>query len=122
MKTAAGSIERFWARLIACLLVVVCLVIGAAGLVLPVIPGLLFLAIALIIAAKHLPFLERRLRRNATFSRYLDSADGFYELSVAKKAQFGAWLCLKLLIDGVAFLVAMLMRLSKLAMSRYSFD
>ena len=122
MKTSSTPIEQLSAKLIACLLIVICIVVGAAGLILPIIPGLLFFAIATIIAAKHLPFLERRLRRNATFSRYLDSADGFLALSPAEKVQFGAWLCVKVLIDSVACLVSMLMRLGRLATRRYQYD
>ena len=122
MSTTSTPLERLSARLIACLLIVVCIVVGAAGLILPIVPGLLFFAIALMIAAKHLPFLERRLRRNVTFRNYLDSADGFLELSTAKKVQFGAWLCLKIVIDSLAFLVSALMRIGRLATRRFQYD
>ena len=105
MTTETNPIDNATAKLIACVLVLVCLAVGLAGLILPIIPGLLFLAIAGLIAAKYSPALERTLRRNTTVGGYLDTADGFVGLPFWKKVQLGALLCLKMLIDGVAFVV-----------------
>jgi uncharacterized membrane protein YbaN (DUF454 family) len=113
MTTQANPIDSATAKLIAIVLVLAFLAVGLAGLLLPIIPGLLFLAIAAVIAAKHLPALERALRRNATLGGYLDTADGFVGLPFWKKVQLGALLCLKMLIDGVAFVVVAAARLFK---------
>ena len=102
MKTKPNLIENLSARLIAVLLVALCLVIGAAGLVLPIIPGLLFLAIAVLICARAFPSLERWLRRSRTLDRHLDRADGFMNLSLWRKVQFGSLLSLKILLDSIA--------------------
>lgn len=59
-------------KLIAAAVVLGCLAIGLLGLLLPIIPGLLFLAIALVIAAGHFPSIDATLRRNRTLGRYLD--------------------------------------------------
>jgi uncharacterized membrane protein YbaN (DUF454 family) len=99
------------AKLVACVIVLVCLAVGAAGLILPLIHGLLFLAIAALVAAKYSPAIERLVRSNRTMSGYLDMADGFMGLPLGKKIQFGCLLCLKMLIDAVAFAVVMVTKL-----------
>jgi len=111
MSSQANPIDNVTAKVIACLFILICLAIGAVGLILPIIPGLLFLAIAAIVAAKHSPALERVLRRNRTMSGYLDSTDGFLALTLPKKIQFGALLCLKMLIDAVAYVVSLVAKL-----------
>lgn len=117
MKAAAPSAGDVTAKLIACVLVIGFLVIGAVGLILPIIPGLLFLAIAAIVAARHLPSLDRMLRRNRTMGGYLDSADRFSDLELSQKIRYGCLLCLKMLIDGVAFAVSAAMKLVRFAVT-----
>ena len=92
-------------KLVACLLIVVCFAIGVVGLILPLIPGLLFVGIALMLVARFFPAIGRQLRRNATMRGYLDSADGFGALSWPNRLRYGALLCLRLLVDAVACLV-----------------
>jgi uncharacterized membrane protein YbaN (DUF454 family) len=104
------------AKLIAVLVILICLAVGAVGLVLPIVPGLLFLLIAALVAARYSPRVDRMLRRNRTISGYLDSTDGFAALPVAKKIQFGALLCLKMLIDGIALVISTGARLLRVAM------
>jgi uncharacterized membrane protein YbaN (DUF454 family) len=99
------------AKLIACVIILACLAIGLAGLILPLIPGLLFLGIAALVAARHSPALERVFRGNATLSGYMDSTEGFLDLPLGKKVQIGGWLCLKMLIDAVAYVVAAVAKL-----------
>jgi uncharacterized membrane protein YbaN (DUF454 family) len=104
MRAASNGrlMGEFTARAIAVLLIVICFAVGAVGLILPIIPGLLFLAIALMLIAKSFPAIDRRLRRNRTLGRYLESADGFGGLSWPNRLKYGGLLCLKLLIDSVA--------------------
>jgi uncharacterized membrane protein YbaN (DUF454 family) len=121
MRAETKPIGSLTAKIIAGALILVCLAVGAIGLLIPIVPGLLFLAIAAIVAAKHSATIDRLLRRNRTMSRYLDSADGFVKLSLARKLQFGALLCLKMLIDGTAFVVTQLARLLSFAVTKYRY-
>jgi uncharacterized membrane protein YbaN (DUF454 family) len=107
----ANPIDDATAKLIACVIILACLAIGLAGLILPLIPGLLFLGIAALVAARHSPALERMFRSNATLSGYMDSTEGFLDLPLAKKIQLGGWLCLKMLIDAVAYVVSVVAKL-----------
>jgi len=107
--------ESLPVKVIACAVIVVCLIVGVVGLVLPIVPGLLFLAIAAVIGARYSPALDRMLRRNATIGGYLDRAGGLADLPLAKKVQLGCLLCVKALIDGVTFLVSTVTRLVRAA-------
>jgi hypothetical protein len=49
----------------------------------------------------------------------MDSADGFVDLNLAKKAQLAGLLCLKMLIDGVAFAVSAVTKLVNFAATKY---
>jgi uncharacterized membrane protein YbaN (DUF454 family) len=108
---SANPLDNATAKLIACVVILVCLAIGLAGLILPIIPGLLFLGLAALIAARHSPALERLFRSNATLSGYLDRTEGFLDLPLGKKVQLGLLLCLKMLIDTVAFVVTFMAKL-----------
>lgn len=119
MRTQPGPIGNLTSKLIACFLIVICFAVGAVGLVLPIIPGLLFVAIALMIVARYFPSVDRRLRKNRTIGSYLESSEGFGRLSFGKKLQYGALLCLRLFVDAVAFLVYVVSRLLGLAVVKY---
>src|SRR5690606_13552249 len=92
------------AKIVAAAAVLACLVVGVAGLVLPIIPGIVFLGIAALIAARFSPALERAMRRNRTLGAYLDQTAGFRHLSVPRQLELGAWLMLKALVDSIAWL------------------
>ena len=115
MQTETSTFDSLSTKLIACAVIIACLALGALGLILPLLPGLLFLAIAAVVAAKLSPTFERMLRQSPTLSGYLDRTDGFAALSWGKKLQVACLLCVKVLIDGVALLVAGVMRLVRAA-------
>ena len=115
MQTEANSFDNLPTKLIACAVIVACLALGAIGLILPIIPGLLFIAIAAFVAAKLSPNFERWLRQNEKVRGYLDRAEGVADLPLGKKVQVAVLLFVKMLIDGVALLVGAVMRLVKAA-------
>jgi uncharacterized membrane protein YbaN (DUF454 family) len=119
MTSTNGMMGNLTARLIAVLLIVVCFALGAVGLILPVIPGLLFVAIALMLIAKIFPAVGDRLRRNRTLRSYLDSAEGFGALSWLGKVQYGALLALRLFVDSIALCVYVGSRLLAFAVVKY---
>ena len=117
--TSVGFVGTLTSRVIACLLIVVCFAVGAVGLILPVIPGLLFVAIALMLIARYFPSADRWLRKNHTIRSYLNSAEGFGKLSFVRKLQYGCLLCLRLFVDTVALLVYGVARVMAFAVGRY---
>ena len=110
-----GHFDNVSTKLIAAGVIVVCLLLGLAGLILPLLPGLLFLAIAAIVAAKFSPRFAEMLRRNDTLRGYMDRTEGFNELPLDQKIKLAGLLFVKALIDGVAFLVAGVMKVLKAA-------
>lgn len=107
------------AKLFAGIFIVICLAVGVAGLILPIIPGLLFLAIAAMIAARHSPSLDRWLRKNRVIGNYLDSGEGFLKLSWLRKIQFLLWLCLKIFIDTIMLIFALMANLLTFSVKQY---
>jgi uncharacterized membrane protein YbaN (DUF454 family) len=115
MQTDTHSFDNVSTKLIAAGVIVVCVLLGLAGLILPLIPGLLFLAIAAMVAAKFSPGFAKALRQNETMRGYLDRTEGFADLPLDQKVKLAGLLLVKALIDGVAFLVAAIMKLLKAA-------
>ena len=115
MQTDTHPFDNISTKLIACAVIVACLLLGLAGLILPLIPGLLFIAIAAFVAAKLSPRFAAVLRENGTLSSYLDQADRIAGVPLTQKIQVVGLLLLKMLIDGVALLVAGVMKLVKAA-------
>jgi uncharacterized membrane protein YbaN (DUF454 family) len=119
MSTRTGTAANFTAKLVAVLLIVICFAVGAVGLILPIIPGLLFVAIALMLVAKFFPAVDRLLRRNRTMESYLDSADGFGRLSWPGKFRYAGLLCLRMFVDTIALCVYVVSKLLGFAVTRY---
>lgn len=115
MASETSTFDNVTAKLIACVVIVVCLVLGGIGLLLPLLPGLLFLAIAAVVAAKLSPAFASTLRQSPTLASYLDKTEGFRELPLGRKVTVVALLCLKAAIDGIALLVAAVMKVVKAA-------
>jgi uncharacterized membrane protein YbaN (DUF454 family) len=107
--------DNLTTKLIACAVIVACLLFGLAGLILPLIPGLLFIAIAVFVAAKLSPRFAAVVSENETLRGYLDQAERIAGVPLAQKIQVVGLLLLKMLIDGVAFVVAGVMKVVKAA-------
>jgi uncharacterized membrane protein YbaN (DUF454 family) len=115
MSPATDPFESLPVKLIAALVVAVCLIVGIAGLVLPLVPGLVFLAVAGVVAARYSPKLDGLLRGNATVARYLDEADALTTLPIGQKVRLACLLFVRALIDGVAVLISSVARIVRSA-------
>jgi uncharacterized membrane protein YbaN (DUF454 family) len=115
MSSETDPFANLPVKLVAAVVVAVLLVVGIAGLVLPFVPGLVFLAVAAVVAAKYLPGLDQMLRRNATASRYLDEVNGLAALPLGKQAQLAGLLFVKALIDAVTLLISTVTKLVRAA-------
>ena len=118
MKSTTG-LGHLSGKLIACILVPVCVVVGAIGLVLPILPGLLFLGLAALIVARHSPAFAGILRRSRTFGPHLDRADRFFGLSFARRLQVGTLICLKIALDGAALAGSAVRKVFQFVMREY---
>lgn len=96
--------SHWFIKLLALVILLLCVAIGMVGIILPIIPGLLFLALAALITARMFPALAARLRRNRFFAVWLDSTEGFTRLSLRNKFRYIGWLMLRMLMDGIIML------------------
>jgi uncharacterized membrane protein YbaN (DUF454 family) len=112
---STSNTPHWFARFLALVFLLLCVAVGMAGLILPVIPGLLFLALAGIIAASIFPPLERHARRFPVLSRYLDKARGVHALGMAEKLQFAGWLVVRVVVDSFRCVLGILARLLSVA-------
>lgn len=115
MQTDTRPFDNVSTKLIACAVIVGCLLLGLAGLILPLLPGLLFIGIAAVVAAKLSPKFAETLRQNDTLRGYLDKTDRMAGLPPAQKIQVVVLLLVKALVDGVAWLVAAVMKVVRMA-------
>ena len=107
MNTKTNRVDVLPSKLLACLLALVCVVVGTVGLVLPIIPGFLFLILAVLIVARHFPTIETWLRKSRTFDRHMDRADSFMELPALDKVRVSGLICVKIVLDTLAFVGGM---------------
>ena len=114
-----NKVNSLLAKLFAGIFIVICLAVGIVGLILPIIPGLLFLAIAAMITARHSPSLDRWLRKNRVIGSYLDSGEGFLNLSWPRRVQFLLWLCLKIFIDTIMLISSLIAGLLSFSVKKY---
>jgi uncharacterized membrane protein YbaN (DUF454 family) len=98
-------------KLLALILVVAFLALGLIGLVLPLIPGILFLVLAAALIARHSPAARHRMRQHRGLGRCLDHADGFLDSDVTTKIKLGALYAAKAVVDGLNAIVGLVVRL-----------
>lgn len=101
----AGS-THWLSKVLALIVLLLCVAIGMVGLILPVIPGFLFLMIAALIAARLHPPLEHRMRKHRATRAYLDQASSFSNLDLAGKVRLLGWMMLRMFIDSIVMTIA----------------
>ena len=85
-------------------LVVFFLVMGILGILLPIIPGILFLIIAGVLAARVSPAVAWCLGQNRFGARCLDISNRFFELNLWDQVRVCFWGSLKITVDSTVWL------------------
>lgn len=86
-------------KLLAAMAVLALVAAGLIGLVLPVIPGLLFLALAGLVVARHVPSVDARLRRHRSLGRQMHRVDRFFDLDLRDQVRVAGLVTLKGALD-----------------------
>ncbi len=110
MNTENAASPNLPGKFLVGLLVVALLLLGLVGLVLPFIPGLLFLVVAAVLVSRNFPSIDAWLRRNRAFGRHMEWADTFYALPLTEKVQLGFWVCVKIAVDGLTIVGSAVMK------------
>lgn len=98
---ATGRTAGLPARLLAGLVVLACLALGAVGLVLPILPGVLFLAIAVLVGARYFPWVTARLKEHGRVGSFLARSEQVLDLPLGTKLRLAGLVCLKGVLDGL---------------------
>ena len=98
-------ISRSLGKLILLCLALVFLGLGILGLILPVIPGLLFLFLAAVLAARLSPACDYMLRRNRHMARGLDAGNKMFRLSPWDQLKVMFWGSIKITIDCIDWIL-----------------
>lgn len=100
---ATGRTAGLPARLLAGLVVLACLALGIIGLILPIIPGVLFLAIAVLVGARYFPWVAARLKEHGRVGSLLDRSERALDLPLGAQLRLAGLVCLKGVLDGLRF-------------------
>jgi len=106
-------VERTANKIISFVLIGVFVFLGLLGLALPILPGILFLLIAAIMASRHIPALATTLEQNPYTAKSLRLSQRFSHLDVWGKVKFCGWGFLKITIDSVEWSVSVIARLCR---------
>jgi uncharacterized membrane protein YbaN (DUF454 family) len=101
VKFTMGKVISF-----ACILFFV--VLGVIGILLPILPGLLFLFIAALIASRHFPALAFCLEQNRYTYKAMRVSNGFMDLNWWDKTRLCFWGTIKVTIDGINWALELL--------------
>ena len=97
-------------KVISFALVIFFVALGVLGILLPILPGLLFLFIAALIASRHIPALAFCMEQNRYTYKAMRMSNGFMDLHWWDKIKLGALGTVKLTIDGIEWAVSLLGR------------
>ena len=75
--------------------------VGLIGVVLPIIPGLIFLFIAVILLARISRRFDSILRRNSTVRRWMKHADTINGLSISQRARLSFWMSARIITNAI---------------------
>jgi uncharacterized membrane protein YbaN (DUF454 family) len=95
----------FIVKLLVAVAIAILLVVGLVGLLLPILPGILFIFVAAFLLTRYFPSIDRRLRRNRTVSGYLDDSETIAGLEWPQKLKLGALLTARAGLRGVEWLI-----------------
>ena len=85
-----------------CIALIVCfVVVGLIGLVLPIIPGLIFLFIAVILLARISSRFDAVLKRNSTFQGWMKHADTINSLSFSQRVRLSFWMSARIITNAI---------------------
>ncbi len=104
------KVKQSFGKVISFALILFFVALGVIGIILPIIPGLVFLFIAALIAARHYPVVGFMLERNRYSASAMRYSNGFMELGWWGKSRLVFWGSIKLVVDSVDWTIKLLAR------------
>jgi uncharacterized membrane protein YbaN (DUF454 family) len=100
------QVKQSLGKVISFALVLCFVALGVVGILLPILPGLLFL----FIAARHFPPLAFLLKSNRYSRSAMRYSDGFMDLDWWGKTSLAFWATIKITLDGIDYAIDVLGR------------
>lgn len=104
------KVKQSMGKLLSFAFIIFFVVLGIVGILLPILPGLLFLLIAALIAARHFPPLAFVLERNRYSRKAVRVSNSFMDLDWWDKGKLCFWGTIKLTMDTVEWSVQWLLK------------
>lgn len=94
-----AHVKNTFGKIITFTLILFFVALGVLGILLPIIPGLLFLIIAALIAARHFPALESCLNQNRYSAKCVRISNSFFDMDIWDKTRLCFWGTLKFTLN-----------------------
>ncbi len=98
----------------------ICVLLGIIGLLVPVIPGILFLAVAIYLGCKASRRVSRYVDGNPQFREQRRRIDGFARLGAADRLKLAGWMLLDTTVHALQGIATGVERLARYAGRRFS--
>ena len=99
---------------------VVCLMLGVIGLVIPIIPGVLFLMVALYLLSRGSRRIKKFTEKSPRVLLMRQRIDQFGEINVADRVRLAGWMTMDAAVKSVQFLGNIMNRAGRLVGQRVS--
>ena len=99
--TMVAQVKNIFGKIIVISLMLFFVALGMVGSIFPIIPGLLFLLIAALIAASHFHALESLLNQNRYTAECMRISNYFFDMDIWDKTRLCFWGTLKLTLNSV---------------------
>lgn len=93
--------KQTFSKIIIFALVLLLVALGVLGILFPILPGILFLGIAAVIAARHFPALAFCLNQNRYSAECMRISNGFFNLGVWDRIKLCFWSTAKFTVNGM---------------------
>ncbi len=110
----------WYCRILLTVLALACVILGVIGLVIPIIPGVVFLLIAVLLLSRISPRLKRWVRRKPEMNRIHSRFQAMGRLHWGERLRLSFWMAMNGVLQGAVFTGSIISRTAHFVRSRSS--
>lgn len=99
-------------------LALVCLIVGMIGIVLPVIPGVIFLIVAMLLLSRVSPRVARWVKQKPEMNRMQDRFDSMGRMRWGERLRLSFWMAMSGVVQGAVLIGSIFSRTSRYIRNR----